>query len=427
MLAPAQFWIGITVLGLTLSSILVRPFGIPEWAAALGGGVLMVVAGVVTPADAVRSISGSWNLFGFFLGLMAISCFADDAGVFEAITRQLAVLAHGSGRRLYFLTFAAGSLVTAFLSNDATALILTPVVLTLVTRLRLPVMPFMFACTFVADSASFLLPVSNPVNLVVLSATPEGLGGFFVHLFPAAAVVVAMNWALFDLLFRRELAQSYQSDLAETFVPSNRRHFRLTVIVLCAVGPAYIGASAFSIPVSLVALAGGALLATGSAIFRRSPLRLLREGVNPQVFGFVAGMLVLVDGLTRLGIANRAADLLIGLAGRGTPCGYLAAAFGAAAGANLVNNLPMAMILTAVITHASALSDHMRQGLSYATILGSDLGPNLTTIGSLATMLWLLLVRRRGFEVSVREYVKLGALFVPPALAVGALLIWTTM
>ena len=140
-----------------------RPYRISETLASSVGAVLMLLGGYVRPSEAASMLLHEWNVYGFFLGLMAISALADQAGIFEMLAYRAGRWARGSGLRLYLAVFAIGTGITAFLSNDATALILTPVVYALVTRLRLPVMPFMFACTFIADTASFLPPVSNPV------------------------------------------------------------------------------------------------------------------------------------------------------------------------------------------------------------------------------------------------------------------------
>ena len=154
----------------TLILVMTRPRGLSESLFAGIGALVMVVLGFVSPLDAIAVLLSEWNVFGFFLGLMLISAIADRAGFFDALALAAAKAAGGDTRRLYFAVFVLGALITAFLSNDATALILTPVIYTLVTRLRLAPLPFMFACTFIADTASFLLPVSNPINILVGNA-----------------------------------------------------------------------------------------------------------------------------------------------------------------------------------------------------------------------------------------------------------------
>ncbi|HET9920336.1 MAG TPA: SLC13 family permease, partial [Ktedonobacteraceae bacterium] len=154
---------------LTLVGIMTRPFRWNEALIALAGAALLLITGLISPLDALLTLYSDWNVFFFFLGMMSLSALAEAAGLFDWLAAQAARLAGGSSRRLYLNTFLLGCLISMVLSNDATALILTPIVYTLVTRLRLPVLPFLFACTFIADTASFLLPVSNPINIIVLT------------------------------------------------------------------------------------------------------------------------------------------------------------------------------------------------------------------------------------------------------------------
>lgn len=212
--------LGGLIFAATLILIITRPFRLTEATISAGGGLLMLLCGIVSSGDAVSDLLSQWNIFGFFLGLMLIAAIADGAGVFDALAYQAARLARGSSLRLYLAIFAVGALITAFLSNDATALILTPVVYALVTRLRLPVLPFMFACTFIADTASFLLPVSNPINILVLDAFGGDLATFLRYMALPALVCVALNVGLFTLIFRRSLGARY--DVAVVAAPANR-------------------------------------------------------------------------------------------------------------------------------------------------------------------------------------------------------------
>src|SRR5579872_4186868 len=217
--------VGLVIFGATLVLIITRPRGITEAAAALGGAIVLLLGGYVGPLDVVGVLGGEWNVYGFFLGLMTISALADQAGVFDAVAHLAASWASGSARRLYIGIFLVGVVITAFLSNDATALILTPVVYALVTRLRLPVLPFMFACTFIADTASFLLPVSNPINIIVLDALGGGLGTFLRFLLLPALFCIAGNIAVFAWLFRRDLRLRF--DPGAITAPPHPAQFRV--------------------------------------------------------------------------------------------------------------------------------------------------------------------------------------------------------
>lgn len=206
--------VGALIFAGRLALIMVRPYRITEAASAAVGALLMSVCGIIAPGEAVAVLAGQWNIYGFFLGLKIISAIADAAGIFDVLAYQAARQAGGSSRRLYLAIFAVGALITALLSNDATALILTPVVYTLVTRLRLPVLPFMFARTFIADTASFVLPVSNPINVLVLNTFGSDLGTFLRYLARylalPAPICIALNIGLFLLIFRRRLAVRHE-------------------------------------------------------------------------------------------------------------------------------------------------------------------------------------------------------------------------
>src|SRR5438270_6382161 len=189
----------------TLAGIMIRPFKLDEARIALAGAGLLLLLGLINPLDAAIVLLKDWNVFFFFLGMMALSALTEAAGLFDWLAVQAARLSGGSSRRLLFNTFLLGSLISMVLSNDATALILTPIVYTLVTRLRLPVLPFLFACTFIADTASFLLPVSNPINIIVLSTFRLDLWTFLRLLLLPSLLVIGINITAFFLLYRRKL------------------------------------------------------------------------------------------------------------------------------------------------------------------------------------------------------------------------------
>ena|SRR5712691_4613129 len=182
---------------LVLVGIMLRPLKLNEAVIALMGAGLLLVLGLITPNVAFSTLLSDWNTFFFFLGMMSLSALAEVAGLFDWLAVQAARLAGNSPRRLLLNTFLLGSLISLILSNDATALILTPIIYTLVTRLRLPVFPFLFACTFIADTASFLLPVSNPINIIVLSQFPLDLWTFLRLLFLPGILVISLNVGVF--------------------------------------------------------------------------------------------------------------------------------------------------------------------------------------------------------------------------------------
>ncbi len=421
--------LGLAIFVATIAMIMTRPAWLPlkETGAALLGGALMLALGFVGVGEAGGVLLGEWNAFLFFFGLMAIAALAEWAGFFDWVASLAARQANGSSRRLFINVFAIGAIITAFLSNDATALILTPIVYSIVVRLRLDALPYMFACTFIADTASFILPVSNPINILVTNRFPLSLGSFLLHLLPAALVVIAVNVLLFLFIFKNDLRDHFDPKLVAD--PSaaihNPRFFRYVCAVLALVAICYVTASALQLPLSLVALGGAALLIGGAIALREMHWRKLAGEISWSIFGFIAGMFIVVRGVENLGVTQWFGQTLIGLGGGGRLGTILANTAGTALGANLINNVPMAIVMNSAIGHAAPA--HLQPALVYSTIFAADLGPNITTVGSLATMLWLLILRRKGLDVSAMAYFKLGIIVTPLMLLLGAIAIWVTL
>src|SRR5450755_3475124 len=416
--------VAITIL--TLLGIMTRPFKLNEAMCALGGAGLLLILGLINPASAATTLLGDGNTFFFFLGLMSISALAEVAGFFDWLAMQAARLAGNSSRRLFLNIFLLGSLISMVLSNDATALILTPIVYTLVTRLRLPALPFLFACTFIADTASFLLPVSNPINIIVLSTFKLDLWTFLRLLFIPALVVICINMLVFFILYRSKLRGQFDIKRLTSAADSirHRAYFRYTCGVLLLVVIAYITASVAQFPLSIVALSGAALLLTGALRWKQSTVREVGKHVSWSIFGFIAGMFILVRAVENTHLTAQFGQLLLSLSGGYSFGAVMIGTAGATLGTNLINNVPMAVVLTSALQSAQHAALTTRLGFIAATIFGCDLGPNLTTVGSLATVLWLLILRRRNIDVSGLDYFKVGVIVTPLMLLAGALTIW---
>jgi arsenical pump membrane protein len=400
----------------SLALLLVRPRRVPDWAAALAGGGLMVLLGLLPPAEALRRLLDEWDIFLFFLGLGVSSAVADRAGVFRAAAGMAVRWARGSQPRLLVGLYGAGVVVTAVLSNDATALLLTPVAFAVATRVGVSPRPYAFACAMVANAASFLLPVSNPSNLILLAGAPLGLLGFVGRLLVPAAVALVVTLGGLLLVFRNELSGGFAPSLSERV----SRRTRLLSLGLVVLGLAYIVAAALNLPLGAVAVLGAAVLLALDATSAGSVRDVLTE-VPWGLFPLFGGLLLLVGGAEREGLFGAFEAEIRGAAALG-PLGAPLTTLGTAVLANLINNLPAALVA------ASALSglplDRTRADLVAATIVGVNLGPNLTTIGSLATMLWLLLLRRRGLDVSAWAYLRIGVAITVPALLAAAVGLW---
>jgi arsenical pump membrane protein len=411
---------------LTLAGIMIRPFRWNEARVAMSGAALLLFLGLISPRAALFTLLRDWNTFLFFLGMMALSALAETACLFDWLGVQAARLAGESAARLFLNVFLLGTFISMLFSNDATALILTPIVYVLVTKLRLPALPYLFACTFIADSASFLLPISNPINIIILSHHPLNLPTFLRLLLLPSVVVIGINLGVFFFLYRGQLGGSF--DVERLSSPQtaikHKAYFRYTCCVLAIVAPAYMAASAVHFPLSVVAMAGAMLLLAGALYWRRTTLCQAGKGISWSIFGFIAGMFVVVRAVERTGLTTKFGNLLLHLS-RGSSFGaVMVGTAGAALGTNLINNVPMAVLMNSALVSIQNASPGIRQGFIAATMFGCDLGPNLTTVGSLATVLWLLILRHRNVDVSGLDYFKVGIIVTPLMLVAGALTMW---
>jgi arsenical pump membrane protein len=394
----------------TIGLVITRPWRLTEaTAAALGAGA-MVLAGLVSPAGAVSDLAGHWNVLLFFVGLTGAAAVAERSGLFEALAGTSARLSAGSPRRLLVAVVAAGAMVAALLSNDAAALVLTPVVYVLVARFGLAPLPYVLACTFVADAASIALPVSNPVNVIVSDRLGISAASLIPVLLPAAvASVLALLGCLFVIYRRRLPARAPLAPAGASWVSWDSLPRRLLAAFGVAVG-AFAVASAVDLPLGPTLLITWLLL-LGVEWTSRRPDRPL-DGIGWSLLVFVASMGILVDGLSSAGITGWLAQVVLGPV-RGSPAAVMVVtAFASALGSNVVNNLPAAFVFADAV-HNAGLSAASAHAAAIGTIVGADLGPNLTPVGSVATLLWFVLLRQRGLLVSTGSYIRIGLVVTP--------------
>jgi arsenical pump membrane protein len=255
------------------------------------------------------------DVFFFFLGLMSIAAIAENAKFFDWMAYLAGKQASGSGKKLFLNVFLLGTLISAFLSNDATALILTPVVYTLVIRLRINPLPFMFACTFIADTAAYILPVSNPINILVLGQFPSSLPDFLKRLLVPSAICICINIAFFFWLFRREIPAHFDPTHLENPLPTLKkpRFFRYTTLCLALVVLGYVIASTTGLSLAIVAMAGALLMIGGALVMRQLSLREIGGEVSWSLFGFIAGMFVVIRGVENIGLTGEVGKLMVQL------------------------------------------------------------------------------------------------------------------
>jgi arsenical pump membrane protein len=388
--------------------VIARPWKWPEavWAG-LGAAALVALA-LVPWRDALRAVGRGTDVYLFLAGMMVLAELARREGVFDWLAALAAKQARGSADRLFAMVFAVGTLVTVFLSNDATAVVLTPAVYAATKAAKAEPLPYLFICAFIANAASFVLPISNPANLVVFGAhmppLQQWLGQFAVpSMLSIATTYVALRFAQRGFL-RRPVASQF--DVA-ALSPSGR----LTAGGIGLAAAALIAASALGLRLGLpTALAGGATAGIVLRYRRQAPWTLLK-GVSWSVLPLVAGLFVLVEGLARTGVILQLTEALQATAANSAARTSWTAGMAAAVACNLMNNLPVGLVAGSVINTAT-----LPGGIPAALLIGVDLGPNLSVTGSLATILWLIALRREGQEVSGRRFLRLGVVVATPAL-----------
>jgi arsenical pump membrane protein len=412
--ATALVWI---IAGAAALGVLVRPFRTPEALWAVGGAGLLVALGLLAPAEAWQGVLKSADVCLFLVGMMLLAEVARTEGLFDAVAAFAVGHARGSPRRLFALVYGAGVVITALLSNDATAVVLTPAVFAAARRAGARPLPHLFACAMVANAASFVLPISNPANLVLYaSRTPPLLPWLASFALPSLAAVAAtfaaLRWAC-----RGDLAGACSG--AAATAPITRGGW--TAIAGLAIAVAVmLTVSALGLPLGApTAAVGVATLAAVTIARRASPLPMLR-GVAWQVIALVAGLFVIVQALQKVGAIAALAATLRNAAVAHPAATPWAAGAGLALASNLVNNLPAGLMAS-----GAALAAHAPKPIVDALLIGVDLGPNLSVTGSLATILWLAAIRREGEHVGAWRFLKVGALVMPPALllALGARLL----
>jgi arsenical pump membrane protein len=413
----------IVIFAVTLLLILFRPKPLNEASAAALGAIAILVVGVVSIEDIDDVFWATDNILLFFLGLMVISAVTDQAGIFRWCAHEAVGLAQGSARKLMLVVFGLGVLITAFFSNDATALILTPIVFVLITKFKLNPLPYVFACAFMANTASMLLPVSNPVNLLAVDRFGITLGEYLKFTLLPSLVAISINIGLFMFIFRKDIKGSFSHDDPEPPVKIDS-FFRFTCVILALTAVGYVLASVYGKPVSWPAMAGAAALLSGGFAFRRLKLRGVASGISWSIFVFIFGLALLVKGLENKDVTQAIGDAVAQVSSAGTLWAVLAVSFVTAIGANLINNWSMMMISVSSLASISSAALPFDRSIVYASVLGADLGPNITILGSLSSMLWLVLLRQRGLDIHQMQYLRLGLAVMPLMLTVSALCVY---
>lgn len=398
-----------------IAGVLFRPKGWPEAVWACLGALLLVACRLVSTGAALGAVAKGTDVYLFLTGMMLLAELARREGVFDWLAALAVRAAKGSRARLFGLVYAVGVLVTVFLSNDATAVVLTPAVCAAVKKARVDALVYLFICAFIANAASFVLPISNPANLVVYGKAMPPLALWLRTFFLPSVCSIVVTYVALRWTSRHEI----RGEIAPVSeVRALSAEGRRAAWGLVASGVALMAASASGLDLGLPTCAVAVLAVLITTGLRWMAVGDVAAGVSWSVLPLVAGLFILVEALNRVGSVAAIARLLQACAAMPGFAGELAASFGMAGLSNIMNNLPSGLLARSALESAGVASR-----IRDSVLMGVDLGPNLSVTGSLATVLWLIALRREGILVGAWRFLKMGAIVMPPALLVVTLAI----
>ncbi|WP_370307836.1 arsenic transporter [Sphingobium abikonense] len=406
----------------TITLVIWQPRGLGIGWSAMGGAIVALLAGVISLADVPVVWNIVWNATGAFVAIIIISLLLDEAGFFEWAALHVARLGKGNGHALFVLVVLLGAAVSALFANDGAALILTPIVIAMLRAMSYgdkAMLAFVMAAGFIADTASLPLVVSNLVNIVSADFFGLGFADYAGIMVPVNLAAVAATLGALMLFYRRDIPAAY--DVTALRMPGeairDMATFRAGWVVLALLLVGFFLLEPRGVPVSVVAGAGAALLmaiaARGHVIATRAVLR----GAPWQVVIFSLGMYLVVYGLRNAGLTDHLAALISQMAQGGIWGAAIGTGVLAALLSSIMNNLPTVLV-GALSIGATDATGAVREAMIYANVIGCDLGPKITPIGSLATLLWLHVLGQKGIRIGWGYYFRVGFCLTIPILIV---------
>lgn len=402
---------------LVIAGIVIRPFRLSEAVWAMTGAVLLVVSGLLPFKNALMGIKKGIDVYLFLTGMMLLAETARGENLFDWLAAYATKAAKGSSKRLFLLLFIAGILVTSFLSNDATAVVMTPAVAAAVkTAKSKNPLSYLLICAFVANAASFVLPISNPANLVIYNGRMPALSAWITIYGLPAVVAIVLTCFLLYVTQRKKMTEAIERDIA---VPSLTYGGSIALMGIGATMIVLLICSALDVPLGLPTAVTGIITSLVVLMLSKKNPLIIIKAVSWSIIPFVAGLFVIVEALDRTGLTgligqwlHHQSDISAGMAAWSSG---MIIAFGS----NILNNLPAGLIAANAVQAA-----HIPEIVRSAVLIGVDLGPNLSVTGSLATILWLVALRREGLSVNGWTFLKTGVVVMIPALILTLLILW---
>ena len=402
---------------ITLTFVIVQPKNIQIGTSAIFGAFIALIFGVVTFSDVLDVTNIVWDATLAFIGIIILSLVLDEIGFFEWAALKMAKFSNGSGLKMFIYSILLGAFVSALFANDGAALILTPILLAKMRILQLnmkTIVAFLLAGGFISDSASLPFVFSNLTNIVTANYFSIGFAQYFFDMIIPFIVSVIASTIFLWLILRKDIPKKVDITLLKEpkSVIKNMKLFYFSWVFLAFLLCAYFLGDAYDLPISIFALGGATIFLIIATISKSvEPLKIIKEAPW-QVVWFSIGLYIVVYGLKNAGLTDYLAIILKDLSLRGETIAVLGTGFIAAFLSAIMNNMPTIMIMDI------ALNDIQNQAMIYANIVGCNLGPKMTPFGSLATLLWLHVLAKKGVKISFIKYSKFGFIITPPVLAI---------